>query len=137
MLAAQEMIKNEHERINVESLPTHDFRSSGEEHNRAQFIYLPRELRDIIFEYLVSESRKAPENPDHAGERYPCSPTTPGAIVYESKSPKPALLQLKLCSTQLYEEVHEILRRFVKSDSGAAHLDSKYERQRLNKKDSS
>lgn len=100
-----------------------DYRPSGERHDISLFLELPRELRDLVYEFLVDERRKPPESPDNAGERAPCSSTTPGSIVYESRSPKPAILQLKLCNRQIYTEVREILKTNVKSDTGPTTLD--------------
>lgn len=102
---------------------TNESRSSGEQHDRSLFLELPRELRDLVYELLIYERRTPPENPDNAGERAPCSSTTPGSIVYEAKSPKPAVLQLKLCNRQIYTEVNEMLKTKVRTDIGPTHLD--------------
>lgn len=103
--------------------PTNDSRPSGDEGHQSRFLSLPRELRDLIYEWLVDERRRRPENPDDAGERSPVSPTTPGSIVYESKSPKPAMLQLKLCNKQIYHEIHDTLKGHVNGDTGPTRLD--------------
>lgn len=120
---AQKEVEDKDCRIDQGCVPDDNDRSSGEEYNQALFLALPRELRDLIYDWLVNEHREPPKNPDYAGERSPCSSTTPGAIIYESKSPKPALLQLKLCSRQMHAEVHDALNRNMKDDSGPARLD--------------
>ena len=89
---------------------------------QASFINLPRELRDLIYIHLLNEERRAPDNPDCAGERDP-SWNTPCTIYFEAHSPKPALLQLKLCAKQLHSEVSDTLTKHIKAPTGPAHLD--------------
>lgn len=84
----------------------------------AAFLSLPREIRDLICFYLIHDTRARPRDPDHAGERVFNS-----NIYFEAHSPRPALLQLKLCSKQLYHEVNHALARHLVYDSGPAHLD--------------
>ncbi len=83
--------------------------------NSANFLSLPRELRDIIYSYLVYESRPPPEDPEHAGDR-----EFQSKIYFEARSHKPALLQLKLCNWQLHDEVHDALDKHAISDHGPA-----------------
>ena len=37
--------------------------------NARSFIGMPRELRDGIYYYLLDDKRRAPPDPEHAGER--------------------------------------------------------------------
>lgn len=68
------------------------------------FFALPRELRDLIYTFLIIDTRPPPDDPDHAGKRHLHS-----NIYFQANSPRPALLQLKLCNKQVYTEVHEAL----------------------------
>ncbi|EME44359.1 hypothetical protein DOTSEDRAFT_106329, partial [Dothistroma septosporum NZE10] len=83
---------------------------------------LPRELRDSVYHCLLNERRRPPEDPDHARDRVPTS-QSPGAIYYEAQSPKPALLQLKLCCKGVSAEVEELLAKHVEASSGPGRLD--------------
>lgn len=74
----------------------------------SQFLALPRELRDNIYLFLINERRPAPEDPSNAGVRDVHSTK----IFFEQCSPKPALLQLKLCSKQTYAETTKILDKY-------------------------
>lgn len=85
----------------------------------ASLLGLPRELRDHIYSYLLNEQRQPPEDPSHAGERTNQSST----IYFEKQSPKPALLQLKLCNRQLYHELTEIINRNINPETAQANLD--------------
>ena len=97
-------------------------RDSGSPNPQATFLGLPRELRDIIYESLLNEQRRAPPDPDHAGDRNLNGQAMSSSIFFDSISPKPALLQLKLCSWLVYDEVNYLLRK-VTDSSGPAHLD--------------
>lgn len=96
--------------------------SENQDGSPATFIGLPRELRDLIYLSLIDEKRRLPDNPNCAGKRDP-NWNTPCTIYFEAHSPKPALLQLKLCCSALYAEVNDIIAKHVVCDSGPAHLD--------------
>ncbi|KXT18274.1 hypothetical protein AC579_2888 [Pseudocercospora musae] len=88
------------------------------------FLGLPHEMRAIIYEYLLDQKRQHPVDPAHAGPRNPNSPISGQTIHFEAKSPKPALLRLKLCCRQILEEVRGILRLHqVDVGAGQARLD--------------
>ncbi|KXT06783.1 hypothetical protein AC578_7160 [Pseudocercospora eumusae] len=90
----------------------------------ATFLGLPREMRDMIYGYLLDEKRQRPVHPGHAGARSPNSPISGQTIHFEAKSPKPALLQLKLCCQQILGEVRDILSQHcVDVGAGQARLD--------------
>lgn len=74
----------------------------------SHFLQLSRELRDLIYHLLTTETRPLPEGPDHAGERIYQS-----KIYFEARSPRPALLQLKLTNSQIHAEVADILTKRV------------------------
>lgn len=93
-------------------------KQSNDHESPATFLGLPRELRDLIYLYLVQDTRTPPEDPDHAGQREFIS-----KIYFEACSPRPGLLQLKLCSRQIYSEVSTTLAKHVTSDAGPACLD--------------
>ena len=93
-----------------------------QERSSSSFLRLPRELRDLIYIHLLGENRPPPEDPEHAGERDK-NWHTPCTIYFEARSPKPALLQLKVCSRTVYHEINDILAQHITSDSGPAHLD--------------
>jgi hypothetical protein len=84
--------------------------------NSSAFLSLPRELKDIIYQFLFNEVQEAPENPEHAGER-----VQHGSTYFELRSPKPALLQLKLVCRSTYADVHDLLKNHI--DDGQACLD--------------
>lgn len=89
-----------------------------ENFHHTNLLSLPRELRDLVYLYLVLESRQPPNDPDHAGEREFHS-----KINFEARSPRPALLQLKLCNRQIYAEVHDTLIKHASHDPDPARLD--------------
>lgn len=89
---------------------------------QASLLGLPRELRDLIFHNLLHHSTPPPKDPCHAGDRNP-STSSPCTIYFEAHSPRPALLQLKLCSRQLYCEIHELTTKHVPLQTGPAELD--------------
>ena len=89
--------------------------------SNATFLHLPRELRDLCYSNLLEYRRHTPEDPEHAGDRAFHNKT-----YYEAQSPRPALLQLKLCSRQVYAEVSDVLvssARHRLNDSGPPTLD--------------
>ena len=100
----------------------HDSEHESQDRCHASFIGLPQELRDLIYLYLIDETREQPDSPDSAGDRDP-NWNTPCTIYFEAHTPKPALLQLKLCSKQVHAEVADILAKHVTCGSGPAHLD--------------
>ena len=85
----------------------------------SRLLNLPRELRDNVYLFLLTEARPAPEDPSDAGERDIYSSTT----FFERGSPKPALLQLKLCSRQIYAETTETLSKHHDELEDHAELD--------------
>lgn len=85
----------------------------------SRFLDLPRELRDNIYVFLIHESRPPSEDPSDAGKRDVYSSNT----YYERCSPKPALLQLKLCSQQVYAETTEIIAKYDDELSVRPELD--------------
>jgi hypothetical protein len=87
--------------------------------NISFFLALPRELRDHIYLFLINDYRNPPDSPSHARDRSANSSST----YFEVQSPKPALLQLKLCSKQLYAEASDIISKHTSPDPGQAHLD--------------
>lgn len=89
---------------------------------RSALLELPRELRDLIFQQLLDIKEHLPENPDHAGSRDP-NWQTPCTIYFEAHSPRPALLQLKLCNRQIHDEVCQILEKHADHETDPAHLD--------------
>ncbi|EMC97644.1 hypothetical protein BAUCODRAFT_130743 [Baudoinia panamericana UAMH 10762] len=89
---------------------------------QASLLGLPREIRDLIYLNLIPQRTCPPENPNNAGDREPDA-SSPCTTFFEVVSPKPAMLQLKLCNRQLYEEVHHISRKHLWFHNGAAHLD--------------
>ena len=93
-------------------------RTQSSHENTSCFLQLPRELRDQIYVHLSQEHRQPPEDPLQAGERIANS-----SIHFEGRSPRPALLQFKLCSKQIYHEVSDILNALLKPEPDPAHLD--------------
>jgi len=89
---------------------------------QASFLGLPREIRDFIYLHLLCMRTTPPEDPWRAGERDPNS-SSPCAIYFEAHSVRPALLQLKLCSRQIYHEVRETLVKRLTCHYGHAELD--------------
>jgi hypothetical protein len=92
------------------------------DHKRTSLLGLPRELRDIILLSLVCQTTPPPKNPDHAGPRESTT-TSPCTIYFSAASPRPALLQLKLCNRQLHAEVRDTLTKHGPSDPLRAQLD--------------
>ena len=82
------------------------------------FFDIPRELRDLVYCYLIDDVRLPPANPDQSGDRL-----LTNKIYFQARSPRPALLQLKLCSKRTNAEVNDILAQYVQSDTDEAHLD--------------
>ena len=103
----------------------HGTKSGETHHSRSAFLALPRELRDTVYQCLLDERKEPPEDPDHASDRSPSSQSAPGAIYFEVRSPKPTLLQLKLCCWQVSAEVKELLAQHddASATSGPGHLD--------------
>lgn len=85
----------------------------------SHLLSLPRELRDNVYIFLLHEKRQAPEDPSQPGERDADSST----ISYERCSPRPGLLQLKLCSKQIHSEVSDIILKHQDQLSPQAQLD--------------
>ena len=96
-----------------------DHQSEFRGRDYSSLLALPRELRDKIYLFLLHEWRQPPEDPSHAGNRIEFSSDT----YVETLTPKPALLQLKLCSTQLHAETTSIVKLHQASLSTTAHLD--------------
>lgn len=92
--------------------------SGSQTTHRATLLHLPRELRDLVYLYLVDDTRLPPNDPDHAGDREFHS-----KINFEASSPRPALLQLKLCCKQTYAEVQYALSKHASCYPRSAHLD--------------
>jgi hypothetical protein len=85
----------------------------------SHLLNLPRELRDHIYTFLLNEQHQPPEDPSQTGDRNANSSTT----YFQLPSPKPALLQLKLCSKQLYAEVSDTITKNINPEPKPAHLD--------------
>ena len=88
-------------------------------HNTSHFLALPRELRDNVYLLLLEDQRPPPEDPSDAGERDIYSSTT----YFEQRSPKPSLLQLKLCSHQINAEITELITKNDDELDDLAELD--------------
>lgn len=86
--------------------------------NPPNFFDLPAELRELVYYYLIKDVRLPPANPDQAGDRI-----LSNKIYFQAHSPRPTLLQLKLCSKRTYAEVRHVLARHVPYDTDEAHLD--------------
>ena len=82
------------------------------------FLSLPRELRDLVYLHLVNDTRQPPNDPDHAGDREFHS-----KIYFEARSPRPVLLQLKLCCKQICAEVNDTLSKHASDYPRPAKLD--------------
>ncbi|KAK4610477.1 hypothetical protein CLAFUW4_14221 [Fulvia fulva] len=108
---------------NSDAAAQHGTASGGTRDRQSALLALSRELRDIVYHSLLNERKRPPEDPHHANDRTPTSQSSPGAIYYETQSPKPALLQLKLCCRQVSAEVQDLLAKHVVSHSGPGQLD--------------
>ena len=85
----------------------------------SSFLALPRELRENIYLFLLSERHQIPMDPSQTGGRIEIASNT----YFETQPPRPALLQLKLCSKQLHAEATDFIRLHQDSLSPQAHLD--------------
>ncbi|KXL48941.1 hypothetical protein M433DRAFT_456823 [Acidomyces richmondensis BFW] len=88
----------------------------------ASILGLPREIRDLIYVQLLCTRTTPPKDPSRAGERDPNS-SIPCTIYYQVHSARPTLLQLKLCSRQIYHEVRETIIKRLTCPYGQAELD--------------
>ena len=84
------------------------------------FLSLPQELRDIIYTSLLTETRSPPRDPDHAGPRLRINSRK---LFFEPGSPKQTLLQLKLVSKQIHDEVQDVLLKHDATSDETANLD--------------
>ena len=88
--------------------------------NLSHFLNLPRELRDQVYTFLLNEHHVPPEDPSQTNDRNANSTT-----YFQVHSPRPALLQLKLTSKQLYTEATDTITRHTNLNPipDPAHLD--------------